>query len=66
MDVQRRLQEMVSQISSGVELILTVKMKPVARLEPVSERVAGLHAGAIWSSPDFDEPLPDALWTGNA
>lgn len=28
-------------------------------------RMAGLHAGAIWTSDDFDEPLPDEFWTGN-
>jgi uncharacterized protein YwbE len=26
-------------------------------------RVAGLHPGAIWTSDDFDEPLPDDFWT---
>lgn len=28
-------------------------------------RVPGLHPGAIWASEDFDDPLPDAFWTGN-
>ncbi len=30
------------------------------------QRKAGLHAGAIWVSEDFDEPLPDEFWTGTA
>lgn len=30
------------------------------------ERKAGLHVGAIWTSDDFDEPLPDKFWTGSA
>ena len=25
-------------------------------------RILGLHAGAIWTSDDFDEPLPDEFW----
>jgi hypothetical protein len=29
-----------------------------------NERIAGLHAGAIWTSDDFDEPLPEEFWTG--
>lgn len=29
-------------------------------------RVAGLHTGAIWTSGDFDDPLPEDFWTGNA
>jgi len=40
-------------------------MTPVARLVPISVRAAGLHAGAIWTSPDFDEPLPDEFWMGD-
>jgi hypothetical protein len=28
-------------------------------------RKAGLHAGAIWTSDDFDEPMPDEFWTGS-
>lgn len=34
---------------------------------PVSPkpRVPGLHPGAIWTSEDFDEPLPDEFWTGS-
>jgi len=27
-------------------------------------RVAGLHPGAIWTSDDFDDPLPDEFWLG--
>lgn len=29
-----------------------------------SPRIAGLNAGSIWMSDDFDEPLPDEFWTG--
>jgi len=65
-EAQVRLQELLSQIASGVEWILTDGLTPVARLVPISSRVAGLHAGAIWTSPDFDEPLPEEFWTGNA
>ena len=65
-DAQVRLQELLSEISSGVEWILTDGLTPVARLIPISSRVAGLHAGAICTSPDFDEPLPEEFWTGNA
>lgn len=30
------------------------------------KRVAGLHAGMVWISDDFDEPLPDAFWLGDS
>jgi hypothetical protein len=28
------------------------------------ERVFGLHAGQVWVSDDFDDPLPDEFWLG--
>lgn len=31
-----------------------------------SPRIPGLHAGEIWMSEDFNEPLPDEFWMGNA
>ncbi|MCS6804854.1 MAG: toxin-antitoxin (TA) system antitoxin [Acidobacteriota bacterium] len=65
-EAQARFQELLAQMASGVEWILTDGMTPVARLAPISARVAGLHAGAVWISPDFDEPLPDEFWPGNA
>jgi hypothetical protein len=27
-------------------------------------RILGLHPGAIWTSDDFDDPLPDEFWLG--
>ncbi|HNB72227.1 MAG TPA: prevent-host-death protein [Acidobacteriota bacterium] len=31
-----------------------------------SPRIPGLHAGEVWMSEDFNEPLPDEFWMGNA
>jgi antitoxin (DNA-binding transcriptional repressor) of toxin-antitoxin stability system len=55
-EAQVRLQELLSQMASGVEWIITDGQTLVARLVPISARVAGLHTGAISASPDFDEP----------
>ena len=56
-----------SLVREGVEIVLTEGATPLARLAPIAApttpRVAGLHAGAIWTSEDFDEPLPEDLWT---
>lgn len=65
-EAQARLQELITQVMKGMEFVLTDKNKPVARVVPISSRVAGLHLGAIWVSEDFDEPLPDEFWTGKA
>ncbi len=37
----------------------TIEGEPSAR-----PRVLGLHPGAIWTSEDFDDPLPDEFWLG--
>jgi antitoxin (DNA-binding transcriptional repressor) of toxin-antitoxin stability system len=67
-EAQRRLMELVSLVVAGTEVILTEGSKPLARMVPVTAvttpRIAGLHPGAIWTSDDFDEPLPDDFWTG--
>mgnify|MGYP001619957610 CR=1 FL=1 len=70
-DAQARLTELVPRVMAGTEVILTDRGKPVVRLVPVAvpragTRQAGLHAGAIEMSNDFNEPLPDDFWTGAA
>ncbi len=67
------LPELLSLVKAGTEVILTDGEVPLARLVPLNAppandvampRIPGLHAGAIWTSDDFDEPLPDEFWTG--
>jgi antitoxin (DNA-binding transcriptional repressor) of toxin-antitoxin stability system len=69
-DVQKRLKELLTLVAAGNEVILMDGNKPLARLVPVSSpvtsRTPGLHPGVIQTSDDFDEPLPDDFWTGNA
>ena len=68
-DVKRKLPDLkglLSLVADGTEVVLTEDNSPIARLVPISKRVAGLHTGAIWMSEDFDEPLPDEFLTGNA
>ena len=69
-EAQSRFTELVSSVSSGTEVILTQNNLPIARLTPVNvaamKRVAGLHHGTIWISPDFNDPLPENFWTGEA
>jgi antitoxin (DNA-binding transcriptional repressor) of toxin-antitoxin stability system len=69
-EAQKQLVELLSSIAAGTEIILTQDNTPVARLTSLphanAPRMAGLHAGAFWVSDDFDEPLPDSVWVGNA
>lgn len=40
----------------------TLNQSPEQELPP---RIPDLHAGAIWTSDDFDDPLPDEFWLGD-
>ncbi len=68
-EAQTILKELLSLALKGIEVVLTEGGIPLVRLAPIAslpkQRTAGLHAGAIWTSDDFDEPLPDEFWTGN-
>ena len=70
-EAQRNLQDLLAQVLAGNEVIITEHGKPVARIVPVAaappkkKRVAGLNRGQIWTSEDFDRPLPDEFWLGH-
>ena len=68
-EAQTNLKELLSLVQGGTEIVLTEGNIPLARLVPVAlpvgQRKAGLHAGAVWTSKDFDEPLPESFWTRN-
>lgn len=55
------LEELLSLVREGTEVILTEGDTPLAKLVPMDaqtgKRIAGLHAGAWEVSEDFDAPL---------
>lgn len=62
------LDELLDQITSTTEIILTKGSTPIAKVIPItnptlsiSERVPDLHPG-VWLSPDFEDLLPDKYW----
>lgn len=70
-EAEIHLQELLALVGRGTEVILTEGNVPRARLLPPEEaaptpRIPGLHTGGIWTSEDFDAPLPDEFWNGNA
>ena len=68
-DVKKGLPELkglLSLVASGTEVVFAEGDTPIARMVPITKRVAGLHTGSIWTSEDFDEPLPDEYWTGSS
>lgn len=66
--VEKQLAELLEIVAQDGEIVIAQNGKPLARLEPVSrtkkKRVAGLNRGTIWTSEDFDAPLPDDFWLG--
>ena len=66
--VQTHFTELMSSVLEGTEVIFMQGNTPLARLLPIAlspkSRIAGLHSGAIWTSDDFDEPLPEKFWMG--
>ena len=62
--------ELTKQLSllDKVRLIEEIAPQIERELEAAqpAPRKAGLHTGAIWTSDDFDEPLPNEFWTGTA
>ena len=66
-ELPARLEEAIALASAGGEVTLTDG--PIARarlvsVQPIAERIAGLHAGAMEIAADFDAPLPDDYWIG--
>jgi prevent-host-death family protein len=67
-EAQAQLAELLVLVAAGTEIILTADSTPLARIVSMAKtpppRVAGLHPGAMWTSEDFDEPLPEEFWSG--
>ncbi len=67
-EAQTHLMDLLSLAGEGTEVVIAIDGTPLARLVPVAAsgqpRLAGLHRGAIWTSDDFDAPLPEDFWTG--
>jgi antitoxin (DNA-binding transcriptional repressor) of toxin-antitoxin stability system len=67
-EAKQQLSHLLDLARAGNEVIISEGDTPVARLTAIErpngskKRVAGLHEGAIWTSEDFDEPLPDDFW----
>jgi prevent-host-death family protein len=67
-EAKKQFADLIAAASEGDEIIITQNGEPLVRLVPIAKpkkkRIAGLNRGSIWTSSDFDEPLPDEFWTG--
>ena len=66
-DAKNSLSELVSLALEGNEVIIAEDNTPLVRLIPIKRsiraRIPGLNCGEIWTSDDFDQPLPESFWT---
>lgn len=66
--VEKQLADLLAIVEAGGEIVITQNGKPLARLQTATpakkKRIAGLNRGTIWTSEDFDAPLPDDFWLG--
>jgi len=57
------LSKLLVKALAGEEVIIAKAGKPLAKLIPIApnkkRRIAGLAAGQVWMSPDFDAPMDD-------
>jgi prevent-host-death family protein len=63
-DAQARLPELIEQLNSGEEVVITRNAKPVARLVreqklPKPRKLGTLKGTVLYMAPDFDAPLED-------
>ncbi|MBN1424026.1 type II toxin-antitoxin system prevent-host-death family antitoxin [Candidatus Fermentibacteria bacterium] len=65
-EAQARFKDLIHRVRAGVHIVVSVNHKPVARMLPAGARIPGLHAGAIRTTDDFDEPVPESLWSADA
>ncbi len=69
--VEKQLAGLLAIVEKASEIVIAQNGKPIARLASVQpsntkgkKRIAGLNRGTIWTSEDFDAPLPDEFWLG--
>lgn len=72
-EAKQHLAHLLDLAKEGNEVLISEGNRPVARLTAITPdlsthkpRIAGLHAGSIWVSDDFDQELPEDFWIGDS
>jgi prevent-host-death family protein len=64
-----QLSKLVDRAAEGEEIIIARRGRPVARLVALAAapepRTPGRMKGHMWIAPNFDDPLPDDLFSGD-
>ncbi|CAN5390271.1 hypothetical protein BH10CHL1_BH10CHL1_30310 [soil metagenome] len=69
-EAKMQLMQLLALALQGDDVVITEDNVPLVRLVPIQpqplRRIADLHKGAIRIRDDFNEPLPDEFWLGDA
>ena len=61
-DAKTHLSQLAERAAKGEEIVIARNGRPLARLVPIEEhpkpRKLGLWKDRVWTSDDFDDPLP--------
>ncbi len=64
-EAKTHLSKLLERVGQGEEVVIANAGRPVARLVPVvgkpERRKPGSAKGTLWTSEDFDAPLPDEV-----
>jgi len=65
-DAEKRLKELLALVAQASQVVLSEDNTPVARLVPISQRIAGLHKGAnclqVWKKIWHHSVTPGCPW----
>lgn len=67
-EAKTHLSRLLERVERGQEIVIARAGKPIARLVPIDDtprqRPLGIDKGKIWTSDDFDDPLPWQIFPG--
>lgn len=69
-EAQMDLSKLLALALQGEQVVISENDESIVELVPIRKeqkrRVAGLHRGAMRMHTDFNDPLPDEFWLGEA
>lgn len=69
-DAEMQLSKLLALALAGQKVVISENQESVVQLVPIRKtqkrRIAGLHRGAMRMRDDFNDPLPDDFWLGEA
>ena len=64
-EIAERIQELSVEERKQLIGVIVDSLTETSEQPAKGKRIPGLHAGTMWVSDDFDDPLPDEFWLGD-